>query len=288
VILLILEIALLSLLQYESDAIPEPYFSVMKEVCVHLIAAGITAMFLVVILIYLLPIEEKLKFVEVLEPSRTKALHDNALANTDFWFHHGHIGRWVRTTAMPALAKASVERGITTSVKLILLNPKNESLCKLYAEYRNRIAFRENRINTIEDVQAEILATIIIGHRYDQSPEGIGVHIFLEDHLSLIREDISAIAAFRTQVDPRCPAIIYRNISRDHETPEFYNTAKTEFDFVARCCIQLHRTENFPDGSITTDKIRAFLLKTGLLLRDDPVFLKSVQSRLQSDFHPYN
>ncbi len=287
-LLLVLEFAILSLIQAQSDVISEPYFSVMKETFVHLIAACITGMFVLMILVYLLPIEEKLKLVEVLEPSRTKALHDEALGKSEFWFHHGHIGRWVRMRAMHALAKMSVEKGISTSVKLILLNPRNENLCKLYAEYRNRIAFREDKINTVRDVQAELLATIIIGKKFDQSPDGLRVQVFLEDHLSLVREDISAIAVFRTQVDPRCPAIIFRNINRDHETAEFYNTAKTDFDFATRCCTCLATTDDFPAGPITFDNIKTFLVKANLLLHDDPAFIKSIQNRIQSDYHPYN
>jgi hypothetical protein len=286
--LLFAELALLSVLQYKYSKIPEPFSSVMKEVLVNLVAASITGILLAGLLIYLLPIEEALKSVEVVDPSKTKALHDTALMNSDFWFHHGPIGRWVRITAMPALAKASVEKGITTSVKLILLDPRDSHLCSLYAEYRNRIAFKEGRIKTVRDVQAELLATIIIGQVFEQSPNGLRVQIFLERQLSLVREDIAAQLAFRTQADPRCSAIIYRNTNHDYETAHFYNTAKTEFDFATRCCSQLLPHVRFPEGRISLDAIRAYLNEIGLLLHDDFDFLEDVLKRVQSDFHPYH
>ena len=283
--LLILELVLLGLLEHFSDSIPDPYFSVIKEVLVHLTGASITAMFLVGLLVYLLPAEEKLKSVEIFSPSQTKALHDSALLTSDFWYHHGHIGRWVRTTAMPALARISVENGIITTIKLILLNPRNSKLCELYAEYRNQISFKENTLKTIEDVQAELLATIITGQKFDQGANGLGVHIFLEDQLSLVREDISSTAVFRTQVNPRCPSIVYRKL--DHDTSEFYNAAKTNFDFAARCCTRLIPEAKFPDGQLTIDKIKAYLAHVGLLVHEDHDFLKSVMTRVQSDYHPY-
>jgi hypothetical protein len=286
--LLFSEFVLLTIVQYKYAKIPEPLFSVMKEVLVNLVGASITGIFLASLLVYLLPIEEALHSVELVDPSRTKVLHDMALMNSDFWFHHGPIGRWVRITAMPALAKASVEKGIATTVKLILLDPRDFHLCSLYAEYRNRIAFKESRIKTLRDVQAELLATIIIGQIFEQSPTGLTVNIFLERQLSLVREDIAELFVFRTQADPRCSAIVFRNMNHDHEKAQFYNTARAEFDFASRCCSELLPRIVFPDGDITTDKIRSYLKGTDLLVHDDVDFLKDVQSRVESDFHPYH
>jgi hypothetical protein len=160
--LLVLEIVLLTIVHYRYSSIPEPLASILKEVLINLTATSIVAIILFTLVIFLLPLEEQLKSVEVLEPSETKRMHETALMNSDFWLHHGHMGRWVRITAMPALARSSVDKGIDTTVKLIILNPRNVQLCGLYCEYRNRIAFKENRITTTNDVQAELLATIIL------------------------------------------------------------------------------------------------------------------------------
>ena len=185
--LLVLEIVSLIFVHSHYSSIPEPFSSILKEVLINLIATSIVAIILSALLIFLLPLEEKVKSVGVLEPSETKTMHETALMNSDFWLHHGHMGRWVRITAMPALAKSSVDKGIDTIVKLIILNPQNVRLCGLYCEYRNRIAFKENRITTTIDVQAELLATIILGQFFDQSPNGLAVQIFLTDQLALVR-----------------------------------------------------------------------------------------------------
>lgn len=287
ILLLTLEIVLLVIVHHYYDQILEPYSSILKEVLINLIAASLTAIFITGLLIFLLPIEEKSKSVEIIDPSKTKALHDHALINTDFWYHHGQIGRWVRTTAMPALAKVSVDKSITTTIKLIILNPKNENLCNLYAEFRNRISFKENNIKTIEDVQAELIATIIIGQIFEQSSNGLNVQVFLDNQLALVREDVNAQAVFRTQVDPRCSAIVYYNLNHDHEKSEYYNIAKTDFDFASRCC-DLLKNEKFPDGDISIQNIKQYLTNIDLLVKSTDSFLTNILNRVKSDYHPYN
>lgn len=287
-VLLFLQILTFWVLNYKPGHGQDLVQVITNAVLISLIASSITAVILVIILIYLLPVEQKLKLVELLEPSRTKALHLQALDVSDFWFHQGHIGRWVRVTAMPALAKSSVERGVVTTVKMILLNPKNTTLCSHYVDYRRRIAFREESIMSLEDVQAELVASIIISSSYHHGPNSLAVHIFFQDQISLTREDISSIAAFRTQIDPRCPSIVFRNSSLYHETPEFYNISKLNFEFATQCTTEQPLPYCAELEHLTEDNCREFLKRADLLLHDNSTFLKNVLRRVKSDYHPYS
>lgn len=286
--LLILEVLVLGIVNFRSGHLKETAFSLTNEVLVNLIAASITAIFLVVLLVYLLPIEERPKAVEILDPSRTKTLHDLALSQTDFWLHHGHIGRWVRIAAMPAMAKLSVERGTTSTVKLLLLNPANESLCGHYLDYRKRIPFKEDTIRTIADVQAEILATVVIASYFHHSHQGLSIQVFFQDQLSLTRDDISATLAFRTQIDPRCPSLVFRNITGPAERSEFYNVARLNFEFATRCGIEANlphcrNLENF-NRAQCAECLRSITESAW----NEPSFLDNVIKRVRSDYHPYN
>lgn len=287
-LLVLLEIVLLIFFQYHHNWIRDPFPGLIQEVLNHLIGASITGFFIAALLIFLLPIEERPKSVEFVDPTLTKKLHDMAVSKTDFWYHHGHTGRWVRNVAMPILAKASVEKGISTSIKLIILDPTDVTVCSLYAEYRNRIAFKENHIRTLRHVQAELLATIVLAQCFDQNPDGLHVEVFLTNQLSLVREDIASTIVFRTQVDPRSPALVFYNINGDHEKAELYNTAKTNFDYAARCCTKRVIARHFPDGPISSEKVKAYLQLMGLVIYQDSGFLNDVLNRVRSNSHPYN
>jgi hypothetical protein len=281
---LIAETFALLFIYFREPRIAEPYYSLLTNVIGNLVASSIAAITVAAIFVYLLPAEASLQDVEVLDPARTTTLHKRALDLTDFWYHNGHIGRWARVTAIPALAKSAMTRGGIT-VKLIILDPANKRVCSLYADYRESIAFKEDTIRTLEDVQAELLATIIVGQLYEQKNNGMHVEIFLADRLNLVREDISSIAVFRTQVDPRCPALVYHNHNDLGRKSEYYNTAKSDFEFTSRCC-KLLTTKSFPEP-VTAESTRKYLRSNNLLPYDSLEFATNVYRRVQSQHHPY-
>jgi hypothetical protein len=286
--LFLLQVLVLGIINYKSDHLGEIAFSLTNEVLVHLIAASITAIFLVLLLIYLLPIEEQQKVVEVLDPSHTKVMHDAALRGTDFWFHQGHIGRWVRIAAMPAMAKSSVEHGATATIKLLVLNPKNEELCNHYLDYRRRIPFKENDIRTVPDVQAEILATVLLASYFHHAHSGLIIHVYLADQLILTRDDISATVAFRTQIDPRCPSLAFRNVTKASERSEFYSIARLNFEYAARRADEIQLTQCAELATLDRAQCVECLTTAKLLIHNNNAFLDNVIRRVRSDYHPYN
>jgi hypothetical protein len=286
--LLLLQVLILGIVNYKSGHLREVAFSLTNEIIVNLIAASITAIFLVLLLVYLLPIEERQKAVEVLDPSRTKAMHDAALRRTDFWFHQGHIGRWVRLAAMPAMAASSVDRGTTATIIILLLNPGNEELCNHYLDYRRRIPFKENDIQTISDVQAEILATVLFASHFHHAHSGLSIHLYFDDQLVLTRDDISAIVAFRTQIDPRCPSLVFRNLTETSERSEFYSIARLNFEYAVRRAIEVPLPSCPELATLSRTQCTEFLTEIGLQVHNEKTFVDNVIERVRSDYHPYN
>lgn len=278
----------LTLTVHFRQALSSALYDVVYSVQIELIAATIAAALIFAIVLALFEEEAKLEDIMVCDPRRTKVLHDEALVSTDRWNHNGHLGRWVRTTAMPALAKTSVERGVSTKIRLCILNPVNIDLCMKYVAYRNRITFKEPVVTSLIDVQLEILATIVAAKLHHAGPSGLSVEVFLKDFMSLVREDSTSKFVFRTYINPRCSAVVFVNGNGQCEQ---FNTAITDFEYTTSLARRLNldtlEATGGAGGGVSTDYVKGLLEAVDCLVRDDKPFLEAVVDRLGSSYHPY-
>ncbi|GAB4023371.1 hypothetical protein GCM10028808_73620 [Spirosoma migulaei] len=290
ILIFIIEIIALVLTHEHYKNVPEPYSSIVKEVLINLVAATISAVILLSILIYLIPIERHVGSIEALDSRATKSLHNQTLKTTHFWLHNGHFGRWVRTEAMPYLATLSKENGITTEIKLIILNPTDNDVCTLYMRYRKQISHIDIEIDNVRDVQAELFATILVAQRYNQATDhDLVVKIYLNSQFNLVREDINESVVFRTQVDPKCSAVVYYNKDREHDVSEFYYNAKKNFNFTAKFCQRVPFEPPVPMGELTVENVKTYLNSINLLSNcdSDDDFIKKVIKKAHSTYNPY-
>ena len=155
-------------------------------------------------------------------------MHSEALAVTDQWLHLGHIGRWVRTEAIAGLRESARLRGRKGRVELIILDPREESLCRSYAEYRDVLAYDDRDISSVEDVKLELIATLIHCIRASTDPR-LDVELYFRSDLDFVRLDISSSVVFRTLVDPRNVAIVHHDIPEERRH-SFFDAAVLSFD----------------------------------------------------------
>lgn len=59
-------------------------------------------------------------------------------ANTDEWEYVGHTARYVRTKILPLVIDQSRRENSPCRLRVIILDPNIDTLCKAYADYRNR------------------------------------------------------------------------------------------------------------------------------------------------------
>lgn len=109
------------------------------------------------------------------------------------WEYFGHVGRDARCRVLPVLGARAKAESVTMSIRFIILNPANVSLCKAYADYRSRSrssTLRPRAWDT-ETVQADLLATIICLIRAKAEHPQLNILLGLSAHFGLWRFDRS-------------------------------------------------------------------------------------------------
>jgi hypothetical protein len=229
--------------------------------------------------------EERLNQVECLDPSQTAKQHDEALSTTDFWYHDGHIARWVRTSAVTALTKTAM-RGAEKDIKALIIDPRNGQMVQEYANYRSRIGYKEPRFVSVDDTIQEILATAIIFQICHESNKGIKVELHFRNYLTNSRIDISSSRAFRTLVDPRVPAAVYYNPKSESRT-SFYHALREEFSHQLAVAKKFDflPTSGLNQDRLTATQVRSYLQTTGLSIGRNDEYYREIVRRVRSTFN---
>jgi thiamine phosphate synthase YjbQ (UPF0047 family) len=253
-----------------------------------LFAGVITSAFLVFVAIYLYPAENELALYECADPERTHHLHQLALEDTDFWYHDGHIARWVRTEGMKKLEERARHTGSRKEIRAIILDPAHDGCCTAYSNYRRLIGYKEKGFSSLFDTKAEILASIMVIGSLNESRSGLTASIYLKQTFNPTRLDISSRAAFRTLVKPRSPAIVHHRADAANRHG-FFEAALIEFEeqiAVAKKFVAAHPVRRSRiSAAIVLEFIRD---NPSLGCPNDMEFAELVAKKTSSHFNPYN
>lgn len=231
VAIILLAVVAITALFLEPQEPPLPPVARVALITTQVVAGGLfggvaAAAFLAFISRYLFKQEAKLEKISVLDTLTTRRVHLEAIDQTEFWWHNGHIGRWVRTTVLPRFAEA-VRDGGPRSVKLVVLDPLDDVAVGAYAEHRDQVDAIPDGTDTNEDARVEVLATILSAAHY-QRVAGLEVEVALRSDLNLFRVDLCEVGAFTTLTRDKAPAIEYRKELHDSD---HYWAAKKNFEF---------------------------------------------------------
>jgi len=261
----------------------------LLETSTHLtggLFAGITtAAFLLFVSRSLYPHEESLKAVDCVDHETANDLHDSALATAEYWLHSGHIGRWVRVHAIPALARMAREGGIETRIVFHILDPNDTDQCNEYSTYRARIRYQEPGFKTVDDTKAEILATVLAACLAKTEHPGLNIEIYFRRSIDHTRLDICSSLAFRTMVKPCSPAIVYHNLRGRQHT--FYAALKLGFEKELAYARRFHPVGELSRSGLDEATVAKFLDASGLEYPKSEGFIHSVIERTLSEFTPY-
>jgi hypothetical protein len=120
----------------------------------------------------------------------------------DSWKFRGGSGRWQRTSVLPTLAK---QRNFDVKYSMLILDPRDEQLCRDYAAYRN--GHRRDEVQeTSASIRMDLLACIIAVAWY-RAKSRIRPEIHLNTVYSPLRLDLSPFGAVLTVSDPHSPAL---------------------------------------------------------------------------------
>lgn len=197
--------------------------NLFPELLKGIIGSAITAGFFAAIWSYVLPNEQELEDVEVLERPACKDRHMKAVGLTDFWFHDGHLANWVRNNVLPAFRQRSMDLA-TLEVRATVLNPMNTSVCQAYIDHIRHLPEKERNCSSVKEVQVEILATLIAFSFEQFYSPNLSMSLYFKDEIDFIRRDTNSICSFFTIVGSDTPGIC---INKRNDASMFYNIVKS-------------------------------------------------------------
>jgi len=182
-----------------------------------------------IIVWWLTPKSEENARVIVLDASELKREFKSALDRSDWWWFYGGCGRYFRSAVLNYMAARATADSSNKSLRAIILDPGNARLCEQHADYRAATSQGRNDGNwTASRVKCELLATIVLCLRAQQSNGLLHLQISVSDRFSTFRADISNSAAIETREDPKAPALKFP------ESSDFYRALKTEYEMLAK------------------------------------------------------
>jgi hypothetical protein len=166
--------------------------------------------------------------IKVIQPIRISEILEIGRQNTDFWYFSGGTGTYTKAVTLPELAKKAA-KGQHIYIELMIINPLNLEICKLYAGLRSSLRRNDKDSYewTIDYVRNQSFATIIISFIYCCYNSYFKVSIGLKNHFSLFRIDVSSSKALLSKEDPKEAALLFGRDSSSYKS--YLNDFKQSF-----------------------------------------------------------
>ena len=148
--------------------------------------------------------------IRILQPVEIGNTIVNARTDTEKWFFNGGSGRYSRAQTLPYLAELSRRSNKSIDISILIMDPRNEDLCRKYADYKNSLRTAKTKgKKTSKSVQIDLIATIVSCHMWKSEQPSLNITLGLKNTFSLFRTDLSSSGAIITKEDPLEPAIYY-------------------------------------------------------------------------------
>ncbi|MFC1560571.1 hypothetical protein ACFL3W_01355 [Pseudomonadota bacterium] len=234
------------------------------ELCAALLD-GLLISLIVTVLIgsfvfWLTPEIVKKAVIEVIEPKEIGPLLTKATVDTKSWIYKGACGRYTSATTLPALAKAAKSADIGRDIRLTVLNPGNSNVCSEYAIYRKSLRSSEKDYWSTTKVQELVLATIVSALRLRHNEPLLRIDIFLIDHFSAFRLDISDQYVVITKEDAKAAGL------RADKGSYFYDSYIDDVRLSERQSKEVTFKNEVPmDDQLTNDSLKEIILQADLI-----------------------
>jgi hypothetical protein len=137
----------------------------------------------------------------------------------------GGTGTYLRAVTMKACVDAARRAQRPVRMQVEIIDPTNEQLCHLYAQYRSSLAPGPDRTGetwTLDRTRKESFATILAACWYRQRFTFLKIEVGLSKVMTTFRWDLSSHWVVITQEDPAAPSMLfekgrplYRGYSRE-------------------------------------------------------------------------
>ncbi|MGZ5178727.1 MAG: hypothetical protein ACXWCW_31790, partial [Burkholderiales bacterium] len=166
--------------------------------------------------------DRQMRETKVLDPDSSAKQFSAATTRSTFWYHHGHIGRWVRENALPALTLRSTRSPAPLRMVLILLDPRCHDVCKAHADRRNSRRRKDSAPYTSEHIKIEIAATVISLAKAMATIPSFSAQVFVSDLDVPFRLDLCDDYGFITHEDQTAPCFGFESDSPFYATSSAY------------------------------------------------------------------
>jgi hypothetical protein len=153
----------------------------------------------------------KLSMVQVLNGTDVREALVDARAHTDRWHFKGGTGTYLRAVTLPECIENARRRKGRLQVRLEILDPTDEAVCRRYADFRT--ALSSDRPDgtgerwTLDRTRKEAFATVLAACWHQQRNGLLDIELRLSPVMSTFRYDLSARCIVLTQEDPSAPAL---------------------------------------------------------------------------------
>lgn len=233
---------------------------------------------------WLIPPPESLSPIVVLHPSDLRRQLDVNLERCTEFVYLGHTGRWTRSVTLPKLAKQAVSENSTKHIKILVLDPRNEFLCRCYSDYRQGLrSGHEGGFHwSAELVRNELLATIVSALCWRCQEPLLKIDIYLLQFASVFRIDLTTNGAIITLEDPEHPALFCKAGS------SYYNAFREDVELATSQGFLLqHSNERITIESCSPADVGTLLAACGLNMSLDPKTLSVIARIAKFAENPY-
>lgn len=247
-----------------------------------IIATVLAATALALILERIFPRSPRPPIVETVPAHEIGQRLEGALGSTRRWWFDGSTGRYQRSMTMPELARLARRSGASREVNIVILDPRNEDVCRRYGNYRSGVA-KAGESYSIDRVRTDIYATILSALDHNARAP-LNVTVALKTTMSILRYDLSDGQLIITKEGTTDPAIAYPSDSF------YYDAFLEQLRMSRKQAAELDLSEaKVPTAGFDRESARAALYSLELAtesLEDDDV-MDAIVKKAASREQPY-
>lgn len=241
-------------------------------------SALITVLFGLFLVAMFLPTPESGEIAEV-QPSDITREFVQLLSSADRWRYKGNFGRYLRGKVLPTLAGRP-----NVHISACLIDPTDEKLCELHADYRGSInAIDKGKRFTADTVATEVVVTIVIAAWHAVNRQ-MAIEIFLSKSFDPMRIDSNDEAMIITVEDRRSPAL---RISRNHFTYSHFELQMTTARQQSRKVDLTGIRKGIELGEMTAADVSTVLQTAGMRALCDRLGADNILTACRKSKNPY-
>lgn len=165
------------------------------------------------------PVREKYREIEVVSPygQMISTLLKDSMTRASEWRYQGATGTYLRAVTLPRLAERARATATNIPLYVLIIDPREETICREYAEYRGGSRTAKSDPWSLERVRMETLATITTCVVTRVHEPNLRTQVRLANFFSRFRYDLSSDYVIVTTEDPTAPCLRADNGSYYYE-----------------------------------------------------------------------